>query len=133
MQEISRRTHMPKCDFNKVACNFIEIGLRHSCSSENLLNIFRKSFSKTLLEGSFWLLVIYYLYFFVYEECFSFTLFITVVAKLSWKKNFFSKKYLCFFTKYTLFAEKKKFYMEKSFIMKNFFTEKSFFYREKYK
>ena len=132
MQQISRRTHMPKCDFNKVACNFIEIGLRHSCSSENLLNIFRKSFSKTLLEGSFWLLVIYYLYFFVYEECFSFTLFITVVAKLSWKKNFFSKKYL-FFYKIYIICRKKKFYMEKSFIMKNFLTEKSFFYREKYK
>ena len=53
---------MPKCDFNKVACNFIEIGLRHSCSSENLLNIFRKSFSKTLLEGApfgFWLYITY--------------------------------------------------------------------------
>ena len=56
-----------------------------------------------------------------------------ICCKTKLKKNFFSKKYLCFFTKYTLFAEKKKFYKEKSFIMKNFFTEKSFFYREKYK
>ena len=29
MQQIYRRTTMPKCDFNKVACNFIEITLWH--------------------------------------------------------------------------------------------------------
>ena len=38
-----------------------------------------------------------------------------------------------FFTKYTLFAEKKVLYGKKSFILKIFFTEKNFFYREKYK
>ena len=43
MQQIYRRTPIPKCDFNKVAllCNFIEIALRHGCSPVNLLHIFR--------------------------------------------------------------------------------------------
>ena len=55
MQEIYRRTHMPKCDFNKVAllCNFVEIALRHGCFPVNLLHIFRtpfpKNFSRRLL------------------------------------------------------------------------------------
>ena len=43
MQQIYRRTPMPKCDFNKVA---IEITLRHGCSPVNLLHIFRAPFSK---------------------------------------------------------------------------------------
>ena len=30
---------MPKCYFNKVANNFIEIGLRHGCPPVNLLHI----------------------------------------------------------------------------------------------
>ena len=42
------------------------------------------------------------------------------VAKLNWKKNFFSKKYL-FFTKYTSFAEKNVFNTEKKFYNENFF------------
>ena len=37
-----------------------------------------------------------------------------------------------FFTKYTLFAEKKCSYMEKKFYIEKFFTKKTFFYREKY-
>ena len=37
---------MPKCDFNKVASNFIEITLRHGCSLVNLLQIFRTPFPK---------------------------------------------------------------------------------------
>ena len=37
---------MSKCDFNKVACNFIEITLRHECSPVDLLYIFRKPFPK---------------------------------------------------------------------------------------
>ena len=43
MQQIYRRTPMPKCDFNKVASNFIEITLWHGCSAVNLLHIFRRS------------------------------------------------------------------------------------------
>ena len=41
---------MQKCDFNKVAMqsNFIEIALRHGCSSVNLLHIFRTPFLKNL-------------------------------------------------------------------------------------
>ena len=31
---------MSKCDFNKVACNFIEITLRHGCFPVNVLHIF---------------------------------------------------------------------------------------------
>ena len=37
---------MPKCDFNKVASNFIEIALRHECSPVNLRHIFRTPFLK---------------------------------------------------------------------------------------
>ena len=44
MQQIYRRTPMPKCDFNKVASNFIEIALLHGCSTVNLLLIFRTLF-----------------------------------------------------------------------------------------
>ena len=43
MQQIYRRTPMPKCD---LLCNFIEIALRHGCSPVNLLHIFRPPFSK---------------------------------------------------------------------------------------
>ena len=32
---------MPKCNFNKVVCNFIEIALQHRCSPVNFLQIFR--------------------------------------------------------------------------------------------
>ena len=38
----------------KLLCNFIEIPLRHECSSVNLLHIFRTSFSK---NTSGWLLL----------------------------------------------------------------------------
>ena len=37
---------MPKCDFNKVASNFIEILVRHGCSAVSLLHIFRTLFPK---------------------------------------------------------------------------------------
>ena len=47
MQQIYRRTAMPKCDFNKVA---IEITLRHGCSLVNLLHIFRTLFPKNTSE-----------------------------------------------------------------------------------
>ena len=46
MRQIYRRTPMLKCDFNKVASNFIEITLWHGCSTVNLLHIFRTSFPK---------------------------------------------------------------------------------------
>ena len=48
MQQIYRRIPMPKCDFNKVACNFIEITLWHGCHPVNFLHIF-----KTLVKGCF--------------------------------------------------------------------------------
>ena len=55
-------------------------------------------------------------------------------ANLSWKKKFFLKKHLCFFTKYTLFAEKnifigkKKVLYWKCFLLeKNFLTEKNIY------
>ena len=60
MQQIYRRTPMPKCAFHKVAwnhtsaSNIIEITLRHGCSSVNLLHIFRTSFPK---NTSGWLLL----------------------------------------------------------------------------
>ena len=48
---------MPKCDFNKVASNFIEIAPRHECSPVNLLHIFRTPFNKNTLGG--WLLLVH--------------------------------------------------------------------------
>ena len=37
---------MSKCDFNKVASNFIGITLWHGCSPVNLLHCFRTPFPK---------------------------------------------------------------------------------------
>ena len=37
---------MPKCDFNKVAKQFIEITLQHGYSPVNLLQVFRIPFPK---------------------------------------------------------------------------------------
>ena len=54
MQQIYRITPMPKCDFNKVASNFIEITLSHGCSPVNLQHIFRTHFPK---NTSGWLLL----------------------------------------------------------------------------
>ena len=48
MQQIYRRTPMPKCDFNKVALQSLEITLRHGCSPVNLLHIFKTPFSKNI-------------------------------------------------------------------------------------
>ena len=56
MQQSHWRTPMLKCDFTKVARNFIEIALWHGCSSLNLLHIFRAPFSKNTFER---LLLIY--------------------------------------------------------------------------
>ena len=38
---------MPKCDFDKVALNFIEITLRNGCSPVNLLHILRAPFPRS--------------------------------------------------------------------------------------
>ena len=54
MQQIYRRTPIPKCDFNKLQRNFIEIALLHGCSPVILLHIFRKPFPK---NTSGWLLL----------------------------------------------------------------------------
>ena len=53
MQQIYRRPPMPKCDFIKLLCNFIEITLWHGCSPVNLLHISRTPFMKLLMEGCF--------------------------------------------------------------------------------
>ena len=45
MQQIYRRTPMPKCD-----CNFIKIALRHGCSPINLLHVFRTPFPSNFIE-----------------------------------------------------------------------------------
>ena len=50
MQKTYRRTPMPKCDFNKVASDFIEIKFRHGCSLINLLHIFKTPFSRNTSE-----------------------------------------------------------------------------------
>ena len=44
---------MPKCDFNKVARNFVEIALQHKCSPVNFLHIFRTSFYNDVSGGLF--------------------------------------------------------------------------------
>ena len=60
MQQVYRRTLMPKSDFHKVAMqkqnqilqgNFTEITIQHRCSSVNLLHIFRKLFPKNSSGG----------------------------------------------------------------------------------
>ena len=74
MQQIYRRTPLPKCNFNKVAlhqcqsvisiklfCSFIEIALRLKCSPVNLPHYFRTPFPKNTSEGlllSYWQKVI---------------------------------------------------------------------------
>ena len=49
-QQIYRRTPIPKCDFNNMQSNFIEITLRHGCSPVNLLYIFRTFFPQNISE-----------------------------------------------------------------------------------
>ena len=54
MQQIYRRTPMPKYDFNAKYCRST-ITLRHGCSCVNMLYIFRMPFlNNTSLEGYFW-------------------------------------------------------------------------------
>ena len=52
MQQIYKRTPIPKSDFNKAALqsNFIEITLRYGYSPNNLLHIFRTPFTKNTSE-----------------------------------------------------------------------------------
>ena len=54
MQQIYRRTPMPKCDFNKVECNFIAYLQLSIISPVNLLHIFR---TPCPMNSSEWLLV----------------------------------------------------------------------------
>ena len=42
---------MPKCDFNKVACNFNEIALRHGYFFVNLPHTFRTPFYNRISGG----------------------------------------------------------------------------------
>ena len=60
---------MPKCDFNKVASNFIETTLWHGYSAVNLLHIFRTLFAK---NTSGWLLL-YNTVFRIYNHGLSFS------------------------------------------------------------
>ena len=91
MQQIYRETPMPKCDFNKVALqiysNFIEIALRHGCSSVNALHIFRTPFLK---NSSGWLLLNKYFSFF-------FSVFIFVYDKFAIMQRYqrWNTRYLC--------------------------------------
>ena len=55
------------------------------------------------------------------------------VAKLSWKKNFFLKKYLCFLQNIHYLQKKMFLYGKKVLHWKIFLLKKNFFYREKYK
>ena len=54
MQQIYRRTSMPKCDFKWLQSNFIEITLRHGCSPINLLHVFETTFIRAPMEGCFY-------------------------------------------------------------------------------
>ena len=51
MQHIYRKTPMPKCDFNKVASNFIEITFPHGYSPVNLMHIFKTPFPRNTSGG----------------------------------------------------------------------------------
>ena len=51
MQQIYRRTPIPKFNFNKVVSNFIETTLYHECFHVNLLHIFRTPFPENKSEG----------------------------------------------------------------------------------
>ena len=51
MQQIYKRTPMPKCVSTKLQSNFIEIILRHGCSPVNLQHVFRTTFPKNTSEG----------------------------------------------------------------------------------
>ena len=83
MQQSYRRTTLPKCDFNKVACNFIEITILHGYSPVDLLHIFRKSFPRntsgrlplSLPLNPFHLIVSNYKYLFSIISCTSKTTF----------------------------------------------------------
>ena len=46
---------MPKCNFKKVECTFIEIALQRGCSPVNFLHIFRKPIYNNTSGG--WLLL----------------------------------------------------------------------------
>ena len=55
MQQIYRRTPTRKCDFNKVALQFvIEIALRHGCSPVKMLHIFRSPIPGNTSRCCFW-------------------------------------------------------------------------------
>ena len=49
MRQACRKTRMAKRDF--IVINFIEIALRHECSSVNLLNTYRVPFYKNTYGG----------------------------------------------------------------------------------
>ena len=82
-------------------------------------------FTPFLTEHLWWLLLVVIC--FVIANTYSCWFF----AKLSWKKNYFSKKYFCFYKIYSFLQKKNVFVWKKCFIMKKFFIEKNFFYREK--
>ena len=54
MQQIYRRTPVPKCDFNKGALQFYWHCTSDGFSPVNLRIIFRTLFPRTSLEGCFW-------------------------------------------------------------------------------
>ena len=54
MQQIYRRTPMPKWDFNKVASSFIRITLRHGCSLKICCIFSVHLLLRTPLDSCFW-------------------------------------------------------------------------------
>ena len=56
MQQIYRRTPIPKCDFQYSCFVTIEIALWHGCSPVHLMDIFRHFFIRTPLQGCFCIL-----------------------------------------------------------------------------
>ena len=83
MQQIFRRTPMPKCDFIKLLCDFIEITLLHGCSPVNLLHIFRAPFYKNTSE---WLLLLIKTIIpAVLDKMLSWEYFTAIFLQFSWK------------------------------------------------
>ena len=54
-----------------ISCNFIEIVLRHECSSVNLLHIFRKPCPKNTSGCCFWKILTFYIFNKEFKNCLS--------------------------------------------------------------
>ena len=104
IQEINRRSPMPKCDFNKVVNNSIKITLRHGCSPVNLVYILRTPFPKNI-SGELFLFIRYNWYYVAIIEKKKKSYSSQMLKKIAVPVSFFVK-----FTDLQLVASLKKMY-----------------------